>query len=467
MAYPTVQAAVQCPTCGQRTTMTIEQIIDVGQQPTQREKFLRGKVNVMSCTRCGASGPIAVPMVYHDPAHDLLLAFVPPEMQLSGEQAEKEIGRLTNMVLDQTPAEQRRGYLLNPTRVMSFDSLVERIMEAEGVSPDELRKQTQKIQVVMRMAQVAHDEQALKALIQEHQELVDYNFMVLVTMTLQQAAESHDEATVERYNTLRETLIRELNLTAEQVPSMGVEQNIDGLIDTLLQTSPMMMQGVVAANRPLIDYNFFLHLSQRAERSESADERARLLALRATLVEITEEMDRLAREAMERAAQQLNEILRAEDINAKIQEMYEQLDEAFLVVLSANVEQAKTQKRDDVVEVLMRIYARVVEVMEERLRPELRALNELLRMEDEGARRERLRKELAIYHPAGFIEMLEVIADDLEQSGSAAPVVLERLLALADEARAIAATMEGTFTPSQRLFGEEPPASPPPGIILP
>lgn len=465
MAYPTFQAAVQCPNCGQHTTMAIEQVIDVGEEPSKRERLLRGRINVMRCERCAATGPIAVPMIYHDPNHDMLLAFIPPEMHLAHEQEEKEVGRLTNLVLDNTPAEKRRGYLLNPTRVMSFDSLVEKIMEAEGVSPDDLRKQTQKIQLVMKMAQVAHEDEKLKALIQEHRETIDYNFMVLVTVTLQQAAEVHDEPTVERYNALREKLIKELDLKADQVPSMGVEPSMDDLIDTLLTTPAIMLQGTVASNRPLLDYNFFLRLSQRAEESGDEQEKARLLTLRSRLVELTEEMDRLAREAMERAAQQLNAVLQAEDINAKIQELYEELDEAFLVVLSANVEQARSQKREDIVELLMRIYSRVVEVMEERLRPELRAMNVLLRTDDPTERQARLRQEMQIYNPAGFIEMIEVIADDLEQSGSALPSILERLYTLADEARAIAATLDGTFTPPiQKLFGDGPDA---PGIILP
>jgi hypothetical protein len=456
MAYPTSRASIACPQCGKPLTMTIEQVIDAGQDPSARDRLLKGEINVLRCTNCGATGPIAAPMVYHDPARSLLLAFLPHEMQLSMEQEEKEIGRLTNMVLENTPPEGRKSYLLNPVRVMTYDGLVEKILEAEGISPDDLRKQTQKIQLVMRMAQAVGDDKKLSALVDEHRDEIDYNFLMLITVTMQQAAETNDQATATRYSTLRQKIIDQLGLTAEDLPDGRIELQVDDLIDRMLAAPAQELQAVVAANRPLLDYQFFMHLSSRAEQSEEA-EKTKLFALRKKLVEMTDEMDRLAREAMERAARQLNDLLQAEDIEARIQEMYHDLDEAFLVVLSANVEQAKEQGREDIVSVLMSIYKHVVSAMESRLRPELRAVNQLLQTEDIEERRAQLRQELRTYNPAGFIEMLEAIAADLEDSGRAQPDVLERLYTIADEAREIAATeLDGQFTPPQQeLFAND------------
>lgn len=456
MAYPTYQNTIQCPQCGNTVSVALQPIIDVGANPTQREQFFRGQLNVVACPRCGFEGPLATPLVYHDPARQLLLAYVPNELGMTLAQEEKEIGRLTNLVLDNTPAEQRKGYLLNPTRVMTLDGLAEKVLEAEGISADEVRKQTAKIQVVTQMAQAVGNTAKLAALIEEHKETIDYNFLLLITMTIQQAAEMHDEATVERYGTLRETIVKQLDLTADEVPSLGVEQNMDEVIDALLATPAMQLQGVVATNRPLLDYNFFMHLTQRAEGS-SLDEKERLFALRQKLVELTDEMDRLAKEAMERAAHHLNDLLQADDIDAKIHELYYELDEAFLVVLSANVEQAKAQGREDIVEMLTRIYSHVVTAMEARLRPELRTVNQLLRMESSEERRALLREELRIYNPAGFVEMIEAIAGDLEDSGRAQSETLERLYTVIDEAREIVATEMDAFSPplSEPLFREE------------
>ncbi|MBA3530805.1 MAG: hypothetical protein H0T73_02635 [Ardenticatenales bacterium] len=465
MAYPTSQAQIQCPQCQQPMTVTVQQVIDVGTEPTLRDRLLRGRLNVARCPRCNIGGALAMPLIYHDPAHDLLLAYVPHEMNLPMSEEEKEIGRLTNMVLDHTPAEKRKAYLLNPTRVMTHEGLLEKIMEAEGVSPEQVRKQNEKIRLVMQMAQAVGNETKLAALIEENKEVIDYNFLLLITMTMQQAGETHDEATVERYGTLRETIITQLDLKADQVPSLGLEEPMNGLIEALLATPQDELEPAVAANRPLLDYNFFLHLSQRAEQS-SGEEKAALLALRGQLVEITERMDRLAQQAIERAATQLNELLRAEDIDAKIQEMYHEFDEAFLVVLSANVEQARTQKRDDIVEALTTIYTRVIKAMETRLRPELRAMNHLLRMESSAERKERLRKELRTYNPAGFIEMIEAIAGDLEDAGGADPAVLERLYTIADEAREIASSDLEFVPPTESLFGGENKGDTP-QIILP
>jgi ribosomal protein S27AE len=453
MTYPVSQATVNCPNCGQAVTVRLEQVIDVGQDPAKKQQFLRGQVNVLACPRCGTRTVMASPLVYHDPEKQLLLAYVPTELNLPMAQEEQEVGRLTNLVLNNTPAEQRKAYLLNPTRIMSLNGLIEKVMEADGVNAEQLREQTQKVQLIVKMAEVAYDDAKLRALIEEHRAKIDYNFMMLITMTLQQAAQMHDEPTVDRYGRLRETIASQLDLKAEDMPSLGVEDNIDALIDDLLtakESSTIALQNLVATNRPLIDYQFFLHLTQRADNSTD-EEKSRLMALREELVQLTDEMDAMAQQAIETATQQLNEVLESPDIESKLQELYPHLNEAFLVVLSANVEQARAMNRDDIAELLMRIYRRVVELMEDRLRPEMKAMNHLLRTESGDERMAFLREQLHIYNPAGFIQMIDAVLDDLEQSGQGDPALMERLAQIGDEARIVAATLD-VAPPVEKLF---------------
>lgn len=453
MAYPVSQTTVNCPNCGQSVAVRLEQVIDVGQEPAKKQQFLRGQVNVLACSRCGNRTVVAAPLVYHDPEKQLLLAYIPHELNLPMAQEEQEVGRLTNLVMNNTPPERRKAYLLNPTRIMSLNALVEKVMEADGVNAEQLREQTQKVQLIVKMAEAAYDDAKVSALIEENREKIDYNFMTLITMTLQQAAQMHDEPTVDRYGRLREKIVKQLELKAEDLPSLGVEENIDTLIDDLLtakDTSSVALQNVVATNRPLIDYQFFLHLTQRADNAP-AEEQARLIALRDELVRLTDEMDKMAQEAIESATRQLNEVLESDDIEGKLQELYPHLNEAFLVVLSANVEQARSMNREDIAEMLMRIYGRVVEMMEDRLRPEIKAMNQLLRTESKEERMEFLREQLHIYHPAGFIQMIDAVIDDLEQSGQGDAALMERLATIGDEARIVAATLD-VAPPAEKLF---------------
>lgn len=482
--YPTVSSRIPCPNCRAPVDVAIQQIVDLGHAPAMRDALLQGELNALRCAACGASGAVAVPLLYHDPAHEMLLAYVPNEMQLRLEDEEKEIGRLSNALMDQTPAEQRRGYMITPTRVMSYEGLVEKIMEAEGVDPNEIRAQTAKIQIVLDMARVVGDDEALNRLIDQHQDQVDYQFMLLVTMTLQQSAESGDEATAELYRQLRERLIERLSLDAELIPPLTQDEAVDALIERLLEMTPEERGPLVAANRPLLDYGFFMRLTEQLEGSEDEARTSALAALRSQLVAITEEMDDNARQSIERAAQQLQELLGAQDLDTRLQEMEGELDEAFLVVLSANLEQARQSGEEEIAALFERIFQQVVKMQEKRLRPELRAVNQLLQMDSADERRVRLREELGRYNPAGFIEMLEAIADDLEASGRAHPQVLERLHLIADEAKALTESeFEGRFVPpsgpifeegrsasgtvlrpkdAQRADGEEPPT-----LILP
>ena len=85
--YPP-STTVTCPQCQTPFAAQIEQIFDVGRDPAAKARFLRGRFNVITCPRCRFQSMVATPIVYHDPAKELLMTFVPMELGLP--QAEQE-----------------------------------------------------------------------------------------------------------------------------------------------------------------------------------------------------------------------------------------------------------------------------------------------------------------------------------------------------------------------------------------
>ena len=71
---------INCPNCRQPIMADIDQLFDVGQDPTVKQKILSGAFNIASCPNCGFKGMIATPLVYHDPGKELLLTYFPPEL---------------------------------------------------------------------------------------------------------------------------------------------------------------------------------------------------------------------------------------------------------------------------------------------------------------------------------------------------------------------------------------------------
>src|SRR4030066_2532153 len=103
---------INCPNCHQPIMADIDQLFDVAQDPTVKQKILAGAFNLASCPNCGYQGMIATPLVYHDPNKDLLLTYFPPELGLPINEQEGIIGPMITRITNSLPQEKRKAYLL-------------------------------------------------------------------------------------------------------------------------------------------------------------------------------------------------------------------------------------------------------------------------------------------------------------------------------------------------------------------
>src|SRR5450756_2194500 len=94
MAFPVMPTRVNCPQCKKPFMVELHTVVDVGQEPELKEALLRGEINSARCPECGAGGMISTPILYHDPAKELLISYVPAELGMKLDQQEKFIGCL-------------------------------------------------------------------------------------------------------------------------------------------------------------------------------------------------------------------------------------------------------------------------------------------------------------------------------------------------------------------------------------
>ena len=85
---------LQCPSCGRPFNVVVETVIDGGKDPQAKARLLSGQLNNLRCPNCGNMVTVAAPVLYHDASKELLIAFMPMELNLTKDQQEKTIGDL-------------------------------------------------------------------------------------------------------------------------------------------------------------------------------------------------------------------------------------------------------------------------------------------------------------------------------------------------------------------------------------
>jgi hypothetical protein len=386
MPFPAMPTRIPCPNCGHRFVAQVQSILDVGEQPELKEDLLAGRLNVVRCPQCGTGGLLSTPLIYHDPDKELLIALAPSEMNMSADEQEQLVGSLVNAVMNNTPAEKRKSYFFQPKTVLSYDSLFDIILEAEGFSREVLEAQRARLQLVAELADAVDDEERLEELIEEHRQELDYEFFLLLSEAIdsyraraETEPRSGVEQEIERMTQLREALLERVNPMG---PTVSADAGDDALIDLLLNTEAgAAWQRAVAANRPRLDYGFFQHLTGRIEAAEGSDkEEAKELAdLRKRLLDEIDAQNARITRAQDRASLLLMRLIEAEDPAAAVRENRDKIDEMLINVLSRYQVAAEEEGDEEQLDKLEAVFIAIVEMLEEDLPPVQRLINRLLR----------------------------------------------------------------------------------------
>jgi hypothetical protein len=385
---PPQPVSVTCPQCNQPFTVELHSIIDVGIQPELKQRLLNGELNVARCPRCGAVGAIGTPILYHDPDKELAYVLVPTELNLPREEQERLIGTLTNALMDALPPERRKGYLLQPKTFLSMDSLLRAILEADGITQEMLEAQEKRLRLINELEGLLSDEEAFERFVEERRDEFDYEFFLLLSALIERAGQAGSKAEMKRLEEVRRRVV-ELTSPPEGPIPVPLE-TFDDLLNLLRQArDDGQLKELVAVNRAVFDYIFFQQLAERIEAAAGRgdkDRAAELTQLRDDILQATEAVDRATEEALQRGAQLLQEILQSEDPEKTASERLDEVDQAFLLVLSANIAHAREQRQDEIADRLEALYNHIMARLEEQLPPHLRLVNRLLRAESADER---------------------------------------------------------------------------------
>ncbi len=384
-------STIRCPNCNSPIQAHVHQLVDVSQDPSAKSRLLSGSLNLIRCPVCSYEGQLATPIVYHDPSKELLLTYMPVELNIPKDEQEKLLGRLINQAIDSLPAESRKGYLLQPQAVLTTQGLIERVLAEDGVTKEDLDAQRDKIRLFEDLLKAPED--SLEGFAEEHDSELDEQFYQLAALSLQRAtdepalaaATQRLEAVLQLSSYGKQLAAREAELraAAESLREAGEHLTREKLLELLVDsTSDDRVEAIVSLARPGLDYSFFQLLTEQIDQAEG-EQSKRLEALRQRLLELTEEIDKAQQARLARVTNLIGSIAQSDDMDQAIQAALPAIDELFMAVLQANIRGAEESDDQELLLKLKEIEAKLNEAILESLPPNLRIAQEILETGDE------------------------------------------------------------------------------------
>lgn len=422
---------ITCPNCGTPFSAEVHQIIDVGRQPELKQMLLSGQLNVAVCPSCGAGGQLANAMLYHDPAHELFMMYIPQELQLDQMQQEQYIGRLTREVLDNTPLEQRRAYMLQPLTMLTMQSFMEKVLETEGITKEMIERQRKQVELLNTLAKA--DSDVVDYLIQERAGEIDETFFAMLKSYIERAVQMDDNDQLLPLVNLQAKLMMETavgrRLEKRQIAMHRLNQDAKaagGLTPSVLlrhvllnQEDPETALAIAQAGVQAMNYEFFTGLTAEIEKQNLAGQPqavARLTQLRADLLQMQEEMQQASQQIIQEAQKELNMILASSDMEQAVQANMNKFDDAFMYVLSAETAQAEESKDKERFDKLNQIRALIAEQVEGQTPPEIQLLTQLMYTETDEEMQQLLDDNEELLSD-DLLKIVDLLQDQVKESG--------------------------------------------------
>jgi hypothetical protein len=396
------QSSLQCSNCGTPNPVSIRRVINAQSDPQGKAALLSGSINQFRCQACGTLNTVSSPLLYHDGSKELLIAFVPMDVALrQGLSEDKMVGDLMNELTRTIPKEQFRAYMFNPKRALTMKGLIEQILEADGITKEMLDDQQKRVMLVQKFLEAQSEEDLIK-MIQENDAEINMTTFQTLSLMAQRLIQQGQQQVVAHLAAVQQVLLEnssfgkelesrqaaqdeKIREVAADIEALGEEPQRADFLNLVLSyiDDEDKLSALVGLVRPAFDYEFFTMLTTHISKAPSA-EREKLEALRDALTELTEAIDQQSRALVQQKAQFLQILLSSPEYQQLLAENADQIDDNFMGVLTANVQEAEKRGEAQVAGKLRQIYQAAVTILQSQMSPELQFLNLLLSAPDEA-----------------------------------------------------------------------------------
>jgi uncharacterized protein YutE (UPF0331/DUF86 family) len=295
---------------------------------------------------------IATPLVYHDPNKNLLLTYFPPELGLPINEQERIIGPMITRVTNSLPQEKRKAYLLQPQSMLTMQTMIERILAADGITKEMIQAQQDRMNLLQRLINAS--DETVEEITAKEDALFDSDFFNLLNRLLEASAVNGDQESAKRLGDIQKKLLaktsfgkqiqeqsKDVEAAIQTLQSAGKSLTREKLLEMVIKAPNETQLSVLASlGRPGMDYEFFRLLSERIDRAR-ADGRDRLIKLRDQLLEMTRAIDKQMEERLLQARKNLATIVQAIDIKETMNQNLPIVDEFFVQAFNEEMESAR------------------------------------------------------------------------------------------------------------------------------
>ncbi len=445
MPYPPANTSIACPFCRQPITIQVHQIVDVGEQPELKQQLLAGRLNSFTCPHCRNAGALASPFFYHDADKELALLFIPMNVNAKEADQQKMIGRLTQQVMSNLPPEKRKAYLLQPQQFFNLKTMIETILQADGITPEMLAKEEARLNFVQELVDTT-DDAKLDSLIQAHDADFDLTLFQLLTSALAAAANDQQREEFDRIQHIRDraleltTLGQKIKRQQTIIDAFTANPTREVLLEQLMATDDgEVHEALLTMGRPMLDYPFFQALTAKIEAAKKdgqTDEENRLTALRKGILAMRDKIDAQAQAVMDGKATLLRELLGTPeaDLEKVMKSRLTELDDFFFEVLTQNLQRSQ-QSDPQIFAQLQKVGEAAMRIIQGSQPPEVRFINTLLQIEYPGQTKELLERNKQVLGPE-FVGWMEGLVGELRETGRGETA--DRLTLIIDQAKELA-----------------------------
>lgn len=260
--------------------------------------------------------------------------------------------------------------------------MIKAILEADGITEEVMAAQTARVKLLEEFLQTS-DEAALKKKAELHDAELDYEFFEMLTLYMQTAQLSGDQARSQTFLALR-TILAQLSRNGKKhVADIDAKLGIvvlesqEELLEKLANANnDQELEALVAAGYGMLDYGFFQKLTAKidqATRNGDSKVAAALKNLRSTILELKANHEEQSRQAIEKATKLLQEILQADRPDKIMEDKIDQIDQSFFFVLGQNINEARRQGHNEPAQALEMIGNMAMAKLQERYAPQPQA----------------------------------------------------------------------------------------------
>jgi hypothetical protein len=420
---------LSCPQCRTPVPVNLEQLFDVTQDPSAKQRFLSGQFNLIDCPNCRYRGQASTILMYHDADKEILMSYVPMQMGLPQAEQEKLIGRLVNEVINKLPQEKRKGYLLNPKPALTLQNMMDRILEADGVTKEMVDAQKGKVQMLQKLLTASAE--ALPALVKENDAEIDEQLFQILSASIQATAAQGNEPGARKMLDLQNKLLEHSSFGAKyrerqaqvqaavrELQELGDKLTPDKLMELIVKAdSDDKVAAYVSLARPALDYGFFESMTRRIDRAQG-EEKDRLTKRRDFILQLTQEIDEANKARVTEAANRLKKIMDAPDLQKALIDAAPYIDDTFMAVLDENTRAAQKAGRPDLVTKLSLIGDGINRLIAESAPPEIQFVNQLLDYKTDAEAEAELKRHNAEITPE-LLQSMNYLAQQLRDGGRA------------------------------------------------